>query len=119
RCRARSGIQWRFQPLPSSMTVRTKDVAGDEKALLDLLVGPLESPVLVLDDAVALVALAVELAVDDAPVDLAEARDPRDLPAHPHGHDPALVQSVAVDHQVLRLVVEDVRAELLEEPLDV
>src|SRR5690242_98759 len=88
-----------------SMAIRAKDVAGDQESLLDLFVGALESPVLVLDDAVALVALAVELAVDDAPVDLTEARDARDLPAHPHRHDAALIEAVAVDHQILRLVV--------------
>ena len=90
-----------------------------QEALLDLLVGALEAAVLVLDDAVALVALSVELAVDDAPVDVAEARDARDLPADAHRQDAALVESVAVDHQVLGLVVQDVRPELLEEPPDV
>src|SRR5687768_7170748 len=101
------------------MAQRAEDITGDEEALLDLLVRALEAPVFVLDDAVALVALTVELTVDDAPVDVAEARDSRNLPAHPHRHDPALVETVAVDHQVLRLVVEDVRPELLEEPADV
>src|SRR6476661_1166205 len=102
-----------------SMAIRAKDVAGDQEPLLDLLIGALEPAVLVLDDAVALVPLAIQLAVDDAPVDLSEARDARDLPAHPHRHDAALIEAIAVDHQVLRLVVQHVRPELLEEPLDV
>src|SRR4051812_42453780 len=101
------------------MAVGTEDVPGDQEPLLDLLVAPLEPPVLVLDDAVALVALAVQLAVHDAPVDLAEPGDARDLPADAHRHDSALVEAVAVDHQVLRLVVKDVLAELLQEAPDV
>ena len=39
------------------LAVRPEDVARDQEALLDLLVGAFEAPVLVLDDAVALVAL--------------------------------------------------------------
>src|SRR3954469_6638661 len=101
------------------MAVGPKDIARDQETLLDLLISSLEPPVLVLDDAVALVALAVQLAVHDAPVDLAETGDARDLPAHAHRHDSALVQPVAVDHQVLRLVVKDVLAELLQEAPDV
>src|SRR5690242_18447881 len=98
----------RLRRVERSVAVRPEHVAGDEEALLALLVGALEPPVLVLDDAVALVALAVELAVDDPPVDLPQARDPRDLPAHAHREHAVLVQAVPVDHQVLRLVVEDV-----------
>src|SRR3954447_15209785 len=103
----------------SSMAVWPQDVARDQEALLHLVVAALEPPVLVLDDAVALVAGPVELAEHDRPVDLTEARDARDLPAHPHRQDSALVQPVPIDHQVLRLEVEDVRGELPEEPLDV
>src|SRR6478672_4097550 len=102
-----------------SVAVRPEHVTCDQEALLDLLVGPLEPAVLVLDDAIALVALAIQLAVDDAPVDLTEPGDARDLPADPHGEDAALVEPVAVDHQVLRLVVEHVLPELLQEALDV
>src|SRR5690242_21392478 len=79
-----------------SVAIGSEHVSRDQEPLLDLLVGAFEAAVLVLDDAVALVALAVELAVDDTPVDFAQARDPRDLPAHAHRHDPALVQPVAV-----------------------
>ena len=58
------------------LTVRPQDVAGDEEALLDPLVGALEATVLVLDDAVALVARrGTARREDDAPVHLAEARD--------------------------------------------
>src|SRR3954452_15631863 len=101
------------------MTQWPEDVAGDQEALLDFRVAALEPAVLVLDDAVALVALAVELAVHERPVDVAEAGDARDLPADAHREHPVLVQAVAVDHEVLRLVVEDVRTELAEEPADV
>src|SRR5690242_21777944 len=103
----------------ASMAVRAEDVAGDEEAALDLVVGALELAILVLDDAVPLVALPIELAVDDAPIDLAQPGQPRDLPAHAQREDAALVEPVAVDHQVLRLVVQDVRPELREEPLNV
>src|SRR6188508_712237 len=102
-----------------SVAVRAQHVAGDEEPLLDLLVGPLEPAILVLDDAVALVALAIQLAVDDPPVDLTEPRDTWDLPPDTHREDAALVERVAVDHQVLRLVVEDVLPEFLQEALDV
>ena len=102
-----------------SVAVGPENVASDQKALLDLLVAPLEPTVLVFDDAIALVSLPVQLRVDHAPVDLTEAGDARDLPAHAHRHDSALVQPVAVDHQVLGLVVKDVLAEFLEEPADV
>src|SRR3954462_11510970 len=46
----------------SSMAVWPQDVARDQEALLHLVVAALEPPVLVLDDAVALVAGPVELA---------------------------------------------------------
>src|SRR5665647_8637 len=64
--------------------VRPQHVPRDEEALLDLVVGPLEPPVLVLDDAVPLEPLAVERGEDDAPVHLAQTGDARDLPAHAH-----------------------------------
>src|SRR6185295_14346173 len=101
------------------VAVRAQDVAGDEEALLDLVVAALEAAVLVLDDAFALVPGPVELGEDGRPVDLAEAGDPGDLPADAHREDAPLVEPVAVDHEVLGLVVEDVRPELLEEPADV
>src|SRR5690349_3135797 len=84
-----------------SVAIRPEHISSDQEALLDLLVGALEAPVLVLDDAVAGIAGPIELAVNDAPVDLAETGDPGDLPAHPHRQDPVLVEPVAVDHQIL------------------
>ena len=60
------------------------------------------------------------LSIDDLTYrDVAEARQPWDLPAHPDREDTALVQGVTVDEQVLRLDVEDVRPELADEPRDV
>src|SRR5689334_12224971 len=50
-----------------SVAVRAEDVARDEEAALDQLVGPLEAPVLVLDDAVACEPRPVQLAEHDVP----------------------------------------------------
>src|SRR5687768_4346899 len=86
-----------------------------QEAALDQLVGALEAAVLVLDDAVAVVADSVEIGEDLAPVGVAQAGQARDLPAHARRHRPALVQPVTVDEHVLRLEVEDVRAELADE----
>src|ERR671912_190113 len=94
-----------------SVAERPEHVSGDQEALLYLLVRALEPAILVLDDAVALVTLAIELPVDDPPVDLAEPRDARDLPAHAEAEDTALVEPVAVDHEVFRLIVQDVGSE--------
>ena len=58
-----------------------QDVAGQQEAALDELVGALEVAVLVLDDDVAVVAGAPQRGEDAAPVRLAQARQPRDLPA--------------------------------------
>src|SRR5207253_4173901 len=96
-----------------SPAVRSQDVAGDEETALHELVGSLERTVLVLDDAVPRVAGPVQLGEDRAPFGLPKARDAGDLPAHTHREDPPLVQPVAIDHQVLRLEVQDVRPELL------
>src|SRR5450759_2540544 len=101
------------------LAVRPQDVPRDEEPLLDLVVGALEAAILVLDDAVSLEARPVELREDRGPVHFAESRYSGDLPAHAHREDAALVEPVAVDHQVLGLEVEDVGAELLEEPAHV
>ncbi len=58
-----------------------EDVAGEQEAALDELVGALEVAVLVLDDDVAVVAGAPQRGEDAAPVRLAQAGQPRDLPA--------------------------------------
>src|SRR2546422_822982 len=92
-----SSIERPMSPSSPLVAVRAQHVARDQEPLLDLLVSSLEAAILVLDDAVALVAGAIQLAVDHAPVDVPEAGDPRDLPAHAHRHDPALVETVPVD----------------------
>ena len=71
--------------------------------------GPLERAVLVLDRDDAVVADAVELPDEAAPVDLAEPGQPRDLPAHPLRRRPVAVEAVPVDLHVLRVDVEDAR----------
>src|SRR5450759_5389085 len=82
------------------LAVRPQHVPRDEEPLLDLVVGALESAILVLDDALALVARPVELGEDRGPVHVAEPRDSGDLPAHAHREHAALIEPVAVDHQV-------------------
>ena len=83
------------------------------------LVGLLEVAVLVLDDHVAVVAGAPQRGEQGAPVDVAEPGQARDLPADAHREDAALVEALAIDHQVLGLDVEDVRPELADEARDV
>src|SRR5665811_774750 len=85
------------------LAVRPQHVPRDEEPLLDLVVGALEAAILVLDDAITLEPGPVEFGEDRGPVHLAQARDPRDLPAHAHREDAPLVEPVAIDHQVLRL----------------
>src|SRR5215218_2534051 len=53
---------WGGRPRLGLVAQRPEHVAGDEEPLLHLRVRPFEPAVLVLDDAVALVALAIELA---------------------------------------------------------
>src|SRR5579884_4002561 len=55
--------EWSFHERP-------QDIPGNEEAALDQLVAPFERPVLVFDDAVALVAGPVEGGEDPRPVDL-------------------------------------------------
>src|SRR6187401_202595 len=104
---------------PRSNDVGAQDAAREDETSLDALVGAFEIAVLVLDDDVAVVPRPIERREHRAPVDLAEARQSRDLPADPLREDAALVEALAIDHQVLGLHVQDVRAELADETRDV
>ncbi len=85
RYRARSGNRWSGSW--DSLDVGTQDVAGQQEAALDELVGLLEVAILVLDDHVAVVAGAPQGGEQHAPVDVAEPRQARDLPADPERED--------------------------------
>ena len=76
-----------------SLDVRPQDVAGEQEAALDEVVGLLEVAVLVLDDHVAVVAGTPQRGEEVAPVDVAETGQPRDLPADPDREDAALVEA--------------------------
>ena len=101
--------------LLSHLTNGRSTSRASRKSALHLLVAALEAAVLVLDDHRAVVAGAVEAGEEAGPVDLAEARHARHLPADAGGEDAALVEAVAVDHQVLGVDVQHVRAELADE----
>src|SRR6476646_4706733 len=103
----------------ASLDVRAKDVASEQEPALDEVIGLLEVAILVLDDHVAVVAGTPQGGEQGSPLDVAETRQARDLPADPHREDAALVEPLAVDEQVLGLDVEDVRTELADEPRDV
>ena len=79
RCRARSGCRWKGHGAHLMYGRRTS--RATQEAALDQVVGPLEVPVLVLDDDVAVVAGAVQRGEERRPVDVAEAGQARDLPA--------------------------------------
>src|SRR6478609_2829282 len=104
---------------PCSDDVRSEHPAREAETSLDALVRALEIAVLVRDDHVPVVPRAIERREQDAPVHLAEAGQSRDLPADPLREDAAFVEALTVDHQVLGLHVEDVRAELADETRDV
>src|SRR4051812_32134283 len=95
--------------------VWTQDVACEQETPLDQGVGRFEAPILVLDDAVAVIADAVEVAEDLGPRRVAQAGQARDLPADARRHGAALIQTVAVDLNVLGLEMEYVVAELADE----
>src|SRR5258705_13839951 len=86
----------------ASLDIRPEDVASEEEPPLDELVGLLEVMILVLDDHVAVVARPPECAEQLVPLDVAETRQPRHLPADAHREDAALVEPFAVDPEVLR-----------------
>src|SRR3954451_2526602 len=102
-----------------SLDVRAEDVAGEQEPALHEVVGLLEIAVLVFDDHVAVVAGTPEGGEQRSPLDVAETGQARHLPADAHRKDAALVQPFAVDPEVLRLDMEDVRAELPDEARDV
>src|SRR5262249_2280881 len=103
----------------ASLDVGPEDVAREQEASLHEVVGLLEVAVLVLDDHVAVVAGPPQRPEQVGPLHVPEARQPRHLPADPHREDAVLVEPFAIDPQVLRLDVEDVRPELPDEPRDV
>src|SRR4029078_9772060 len=96
---------------PRSADLRSEDAAGEDETPLDALVRALEIAVLVLDDHVPVVPRSIERRDHEAPVHLAESGQSRDLPTDPLREDAAFVKALAVDHQVLGLHVQDVRAE--------
>ena len=87
----------------------------DQEAALDQLIGLLEAPILVLDDAVAVVPHAIQVGEDFAPIRVTQTGQARNLPAHARDKRAALVEAVTVDEHVLGLEMEDVRAELADE----
>src|SRR3954453_23869066 len=102
-----------------SLDVRAEDIAGEQEPALDQVVGLLEIAVLVFDDHVAVVAGAPEGGEQRSPLDVAETGQSRHLPADTHREDAPIEKALAVDPKVLGLDVEDVRAELADEPRDV
>src|SRR5687767_1533738 len=99
----------------SLFDVRTQHIAGKQESALDQLVAAFELPVLMLDDDRAVISSAVECGEYDAPVNITQARHARNLPPHAGRDAPALVETVAVDHHVLRLHVQDMGPELADE----
>src|SRR3954454_18520697 len=98
-----------------SLDVRAEDVAREQEPALYEVVGLLEIAILVFDDHVAVVSGTPEGGEQRSPLDVAETGQAGHLPADAHREDAALVQTFAVDPEILRLDMEDVRAELADE----
>src|SRR5436309_4086666 len=92
-------------------------VAGQQESALDEVLVAFERAVFVFDRDRSAVTDAVQRRNEPVPADLAETRQPRDLPAHAGRHDAVLEQAVPVDLHVLGVDVMDPRPELPDRPL--
>src|SRR5687768_14424375 len=67
------------------------------------------------DDDRPVIARPVETGEDDTPVDLAQARHARNLPAHAGRENATLIEAIPVDHQVLGMDMKHMRSEFADE----
>src|SRR5215211_5820927 len=97
--------------------VRPQHVPCKQEAALDELLVALEATILMLDREHVVVADGVQGGDEATPLHLAEAGEPRHLPADPAGEGPVAVEPVAPHLEVLRMGVEDPVGIVVDGPL--